>query len=577
MRVSIHPFLIAGLMAFGCQSGSSSPEARPDAGGGITDGGMPDTPPEVAYLSPTDHLIRASMALRGIRPSIAELEQVRTDPTALPDIVDGYLDSPQFGATMRDLHNEALLTRWSNLPFIATDELADAQTGHMQASLGEEPLRLVEHVVMNDRPYTEIVTADYTMADDVVATAYGLPYDADGPTWQVTHYKDGRPAAGVLSTTAFFIRHRSAGQNFNRGRANAVSKALLCTDFLDRDVVLDTSIDLSDPEVVANAVVENQACASCHQSLDPLASFMFGFKKNLIAAQIRKTGYPLVDFFNPDQVNRWKRTNHRSPGYFGLAGDSLSDLGQLIADDPRFSLCAADRFYSFFNQVDLADVPLGAAAHLQQLFIDSGYSAKALARAVVLSDAFRISHAKDEMSSYVVGIKKASPEQLSRMFFNLTGFRWVTVSNVNLRGGPVGRVDLLTDDTVGFSVLAGGLDSFFVTEPSHTTNATSSLVLRNLAANAAGFVVTADFDTADAGARHLLTLVGPKARDEARIRAQLVALFERLYGEFETADSEAIDQAYALFQSTLERTSSVPHAWKTTLTAMLQDLRIATY
>ena len=33
----------------------------------------------------------------------------------------------------------------------------------------------------------------------------------------------------------------------------------------------------------------------------------------------------------------------RAPHYFGSPGDSLADLGALIAQDPRFSLCAARR------------------------------------------------------------------------------------------------------------------------------------------------------------------------------------------------------------------------------------------
>ena len=565
MRLQTCLIAASALLFAGCEDG---------AGGVAPDGEAGES---VAYLSPTDHLVRASMALRGVRPSKSELERVRDDAGELESIVDAYLETPAFGETMRDLHNETLLTRYANLPLPAVDELAEAQTGPMQASLGEEPLRLIEHVIATDRPYTEIVTADYTMANQVVATAYGLAYDDAGPPWQVTSYGDGRPAAGVLSTTAFFVRHRSAGDNWHRGRANAASKALLCSDFLDRDVVLDGAIDLSDPEVVANAVVENPACASCHQTLDPLASFFWGFNPNLNQGEVERSGYPLVGFFAPDQVDRWKRTSRRPPGFFGLAGDRLSDLGRLIAEDPRFSLCAAKRFYAFMAQEPLDSVPLELAASLQQSLVESGFSAKQLAKAVVLADEFRVSHATGGDAEQVVGLKKARPEQLARMFRNLTGFAWETVAQTRLRGGPVGRVDLMKDDTVGFRVLAGGIDSFYVATPSHTFNATYSLVLRGLAAAAAGHVVASDFALADPAERALLTLVEPDTTGEAAVRGQLAALFVRLYGDFSPPDSEAVGEAYALFAQTLDRTGDASHAWKTTLTALLQDLRIATY
>jgi len=530
---------------------------------------------EVVLLPPAERLVRASVALRGVRPPLDELERVKADPDELADLVDSYLASDGFGETVRDMHDETLLTRYATLPPIG--DLADTPTARLQASIGEEPLRLVEHVVMGDRPYTEIVTADYTMADPVVAAAYGLSRDADGPEWQVARYQDGRPAAGVLSTNAFYLRHRSAGANWHRGRANAVSKALLCSDFLSRDVVVDGAIDLSDPDAVASAVVENPACASCHQTLDPLASFFWGFEPNLLMMKVQQSGYPLPGLFDAAQTGRWRRTSRRPPAFFGLTGAGLGDLGQLIADDPRFSLCAAKRFYAYLAQVDLDAVPLELAARLQETFVTSGYSAKALARAVVLSDEFAASHATSEGAAEgLVGMKKARPSELARLVEDLTGFRWRTDSDLRFRGGRVGPVDLLGDDAVGFRVLAGGIDSYFVVEPSHTFNATSVLVLRALAAAAAGYAVEADFDRG-AAERALLTRVEPDTRDEAAVRAQLADLYARFYADFSPPESEAVGEAYAVFRDTLDRTGDVAHAWKTTLTAMLQDLRIATY
>jgi hypothetical protein len=567
MRSWSGPVATLCLVLTGCGDGGEGGAPGADAGAGAAG--------EVVLLPPAERLVRASVALRGVRPPLDELERVRDDPGQLEELVDSYLASDGFGETVRDMHDETLLTRFATLPPLG--ELADTPTGRLQSSIGEEPLRLVEHVVMGDRPYTEIVTADYTMANPVVAAAYGLEHVADGPEWQVAHYTDGRPAAGVLSTNAFYLRHRSAGANWHRGRANAVSKALLCSDFLSRDVVVDGAIDLSDPDAVASAVVENPACASCHQTLDPLASFFWGFEPNLLNMEVEQAGYPLPGLFRADQTGRWRRTSRRPPAFFGLTGDGLGDLGQLIAHDPRFSQCAAKRFYAYLAQVDLDAVPLELAARLQQTFVASGYSARALARAVVLSDEFAASHATGEGAAEgLVGMKKARPSELARLIEDLTGFAWRTDSDLRLRGGRVGPVDLLRDDAVGFRVLAGGIDSYFVVEPSHTFNATSVLVLRALAAAAAGYAVDADFDRAAAD-RALLTRVEPDTRDEAAVRAQLAELYARFYTDFAPPESEGVGEAYALFKGTLDRTGDVAHAWKTTLTAMLQDLRIATY
>jgi hypothetical protein len=117
----------------------------------------------------------------------------------------------------------------------------------INTSIIEAPLRLIEHVVMLDRPYTEIVTADYTLADDVVATVWGLPYDVDGARWQETRYPDARAHAGILSDSFLFTRHSTTYSNKSRGRANAISRALLCYDFLSREIPVDSGIDLADP------------------------------------------------------------------------------------------------------------------------------------------------------------------------------------------------------------------------------------------------------------------------------------------------------------------------------------------
>ncbi len=77
--------------------------------------------------------------------------------------------------------------------------------------------------------------------------------------------------------------------------------------------------------------------------------------------------------------------------------------------------------------------------------------------------------------------------------------------------------------------------------------------------------------------RRLLTMVGPEQTGEAEVRAQLVALMRRIVGETVGPDDEAIDDAYALFDAVAQRSGDPALAWKTTLAALLQDLRVVYY
>ena len=387
------------------------------------------------------------------------------------------------------------------------------------------------------------------------------------------HLGPDRPHAGILVSSGLFFRHRSNGTNYHRGRANTISTALLCYDFLDRDVIVDSAIDLSDPDVVADAVVENPACASCHQALDPLASFLWGVAPINVQAI---TEYPIRGY-RAQREGLWQVRTGRPPALFGLPGDDLADLGRMIADDPRFSLCAAERFYSFLARVAPEDVSHQLLAELQGGFIESGYSAKQLARAIVLSDGFRVSHGETEAGAGVIGFKKARPEQLGRMFEDLTGFRWEARLNRQIGGAPYGVVDLNDNDILGFRVLAGGIDSFFVTRPAYTVNTTASLHLRTLAREAAAFAVQTDLAESDPARRRLLTRVATDTADEATVRVQLAELHLRLYGEDVAAESPEVDDSYALFRQVHELTNRVDRAWLATLTGMFQDFRIAFY
>lgn len=531
--------------------------------------------PNPIYLPPGEHLVRVSMALRGVRPSAEELAAVEADPAAIEGIVDGYLDDPRFGTIVRDLHNDALLVLADFLVFpagfVPKGPVADVDVYRLNRSITEAPLRLVEHVVTNDRPYTEIVTAEYTLADEIVAEVWGLPYEGDGSSWEVTAWQDERDQAGILSDPWLFQRYQSTVSNANRGRANAISRALLCYDFLSRDIEVDASVNLADPDAVANAVVENPACASCHQGLDPLAGFLRDWSPVYVPSEV---DYPF-DSYMPGVFEDIGATV-RDSNFFGRAGEGLGDLGRFIAEDPRFSLCAAQRFYAYFHQVELEEVPLETAARFQTELVDSGMSAKALARAIVLDDEFRVSHADpaDPGENDPVGVKKARPVQLSLLFQDLTGFGWRT----DLTEFDLAPVELLDDSFLGYNVLLGGIDSLFVTRPSHTYSATASLVLRNLSREAADFVVDDDFGQPDPDARHLLTLVGATDTEEGLVREQLSALHLRIFGRTALPDGPEVDASYELFQAALDHAAGdVTRAWKVTLTALLQDVEIAYY
>jgi hypothetical protein len=576
----------------------------------IASGATPDCDagPEVALLGPEAQLIRAAMALKGTRPTVAEMDRVANDPAALAAVVDGYLDTAEFGETVRDMHNATLqMRRLLGMFFPLRNELANIQpnANDLRSALTEEPLRLAEYIIREGRDYREIVTADYTLANDLtkhvwgedvreiggqmvpaVVGAVGLQCgDAmakyDG--WRQCRYlENGRTGGGVLNTNAFFLRHTSNGGNYNRGRANKLTSAFVCFDFLDKpiDFTVSTDADLADPDAVLTAV-KNAPCNGCHDDLDPLARFLFQYRDMYTQVRLSAEGVPFW-MYNPSPGHLRRAQGVPDAAYFGAPFDAdreatPNDLGTFLANDPRFVSCTIKNFYGFLSQSDARTVEtLPEYSAWQAAFVDGGYDARALIKAIVLSDTFNASHATgEEGADDVVGMKMVRPRQAERLFEDLTGFVWRYDPNVALQSaeGDLGSyrdVALLRDSVIGFEVLAGGIDSNKVPRPSFSPNAVTSSVWWNLASEAASFTVQQDLG---GDAPRLLTLVEANTNDEPTIRTQLVALHLRLYGERVAPDSEEVDATYQLFRSAADR-ADVLNAWRITLTAMLQDARV---
>ncbi len=574
----VGPLLLSSLLALpACPGDSATTSDDPDTTSGSgsdsdvvptsgDDGDDSDGEP-VEFYEPHEQLVRIAMALRSRRPTAEELAAVTADANALPQIVDSYLDSPEFGVTVRDLHNDALLTITDfAIPpagFLAKDTLAGMDPYALNRSIMEAPLRLIEHIIRTDRPYDEIVTADYTVADAAVAGAWGLDYQGSG--WQIIDPPIDIRRAGILADSWLFSRHGSTVINAGRGRANAVSRALLCHDFLDRDIEVTSDVNLADANEVAKAVQDDPSCVACHQQLDPLASFFAGYKLDFVPLAVN---YP-YDHYAKGFFTGILGVDMRPANYFGTPGSSLADLGSLIARDPRFSLCAAKRAYAYFHQVDLSEVPFDHAARLQDALIASGMRYKAMIRELVLDPGFA---AKTGAQCR----RRARPGQLASLVHDLTGFRWRT--DLSPFAPNLGAIDLMDDSQIGYHVLAGGIDSIFVQTPSYTYNATTSLTLQNLARQAAHMIVDADFDEADPSQRRLFTMVSALDSGAAKVKPQLVALHQRFYAADVDVDSQAIDESFQVFRAALDtKPGDIRRAWKTLLIAMLQDVRIAFY
>ncbi|MCB9778973.1 MAG: DUF1549 domain-containing protein [Alphaproteobacteria bacterium] len=539
--------VLSGLV--GCGDGTVEP----------ADSSGSDRTLDVPEMSATELYTRASLDLRGVRPTVAELQALQADPAGLDDALDALVDDPRFGARMGEMWSEIFLTRTESL-MITPEDVGIADRAAFYASVGDEPMRMVQHIADYDLPWTEIVVGDWTMANDVLLTAWPLEGTGQGRTddgWQVARYTDGRPQAGVLAGNGMWWRYSSTDSNANRGRANQVSRILLCNDYLTREIDFERNVDLLDEEAVLDAIHQNPGCVSCHASLDPIASYLFGFWTYVPDSAVDSTTY------HPEREQQWQAYTGVAPAWYGEPGSSLSDLGEQIAGDARFPDCAVQHTWELMLRRDatLADTDL--LVDHREAFLKGGLTLRALARSIVDDPMYRAGATGIDGA---VSRKLVTSDLLASQVEGITGFRWT-----------YGGYDMLQTDVVGVRTLAGGADGYTVSAAAKSPNATLVLVQERLALNAALYAVVTELEQ-DPGARTLFTEVDLSRTDvqagEAHhdaAAAQLQRLYLAVLSREVAADGPEVAASLALFDELAALGGSAEGGWAGVLAALLRD------
>ena len=156
-------------------------------------------------------LRKATLALDGRLPTAAEEAAVNSAGSndaaitaAVSTQLDGVMNEAGFYVRLKEIYNDMLLTNYyatnnhalseldlsnfANRAYFDTNNLtgagyssADAGTLRAWANYGlaRAPVELVAYVVANNRPFTEIVTADYVMVNSYSATLFGASIAGD--------------------------------------------------------------------------------------------------------------------------------------------------------------------------------------------------------------------------------------------------------------------------------------------------------------------------------------------------------------------------------------------------------------
>ena len=532
-------------------SGSGGPPTSSD-GDGATDPGAQET--AVPEPLPVPELMaRISLDVRGIRPTEEEILAVEADPATLDPLINEWLQDPRFMDRVVSTHADIFLTRADGYVVGADGDaefLDDAGKALFIHAVGEEPLRLMAKVAYDDRPWTDIVTADWTMVDDHLLAHFPVEALEEGEGWRMGRYTDSRPAAGVITTNGLWWRYTTTVENVNRGRAEAIARHLLCDDRFDQPVEFQSTSDSFDPGELEERVSSDPTCVGCHVVLDPLGSYLYGFYRH------HPESYTEALRYYPGRENLWEQTTGVPPGFYGEPGDNLYDLGDQIAGDPRFVGCAVEHAFAFLmnRKPDLTDTD--ALTGHREAFIQGGLLYRDLYRSILTDPGYR---SADEEVAGTVAMRRVTPDMLSAEVEALTGFRWTWQD-----------VDMMVNDTFGVRVLAGGADGIIVSIPATDHAATSQLVQERLGEAAASYLVEVERALPAEGRTLLKEVDLEVAPTDEELAVQIVALRLRMHSRHVDLDDPELADLVQLWHDLDQEGQEPSWTWAMFLSAMLR-------
>ncbi len=522
---------------------------------------------------------RLSLDLRGVLPSLDELEDAEaavadgSDAAFVAELTAAYLDDPLFEERLVHRLAESWHTRVDVFHvFYPEYEVLDGRDDieyAFERSVGEEPLRLVAWVIANDEPWSTVVTTEYAMANELLEEIWPMERLSDEPGWQLAHWTDERPAAGVLASNGLWWRYVSTVTNYNRLRVAAIMRLLICDDIQARPVSFVELPALGDGDNLQEALRSTPYCMGCHSNIDPIAANLFGFWVGNEHSSVE------VDTYHVEREPMGPFLLDLEPAWFGTPTHSLAELGQQIAGDPRFDSCAAESMAELFWR---RPVTLDDHETVQELlgsYLDAEGRMKPLITAVTETDSYRAGHlggaASEADLEREITTRLMTGDTLASTLEDLTGWTWV-----------IDGFAQLDNDSGGHRLLAGTVDGVYQTRPQETPSLTWTIVQQRAVEAAADHVVAGDLGGAGEGAPRLLTEVSLDVRPgDAAFDAQLDDLALRLWGlSLDDGRQEALEglwEAAADPASGESQDDAVRAAWSTLLIAMMRDPDFGSY
>ena len=245
----------------------------------------------------------------------------------------------------------------------------------------QEPIRLIEDAIRNNRPLLDLIYGDYTFVNPSLAKHYGMPAVAGGEDHWVRVDHAGLYGRGGLLPMAVFLTENSPGL-----RTSPVKRGhWLVQRILGETIPPPPPVvpELPDDEAKSDLPIRdmlarhraNPVCASCHEKFD-----VFG---------LAFEGYgPVGDLRTKDLAGRPVDTKAVFPG--GIEGSGYQGIQAFIHDHRQNeyleNLSRKLLAYAINRSLQLSDEPL--IEQMQTRLAANGYRFAELVESIVASPQF---------------------------------------------------------------------------------------------------------------------------------------------------------------------------------------------
>ncbi len=516
-------------------------------------------------------LYKATFSLAGRFPTDAEVQAVEKNGiSALDNKLDQLMQEEPFFVRLKEIYNDMLLLGPRSADMGGFDENwyktlqdngSDTDASRFARNLArdafdDEAFHLIRYIVENNRPFTELLTADYTAVNPYSAHIMRVHDQLSFRNWSETPFPEESALredpnhiqkvklpdyahAGILTTRLFLDESGTSGVNRNRHRSYLVFEHFLNFNLFSIPGTRPMADSPSKSETM-----DNPTCSGCHNIMDPVASAFQNYNDK---------GH----FAKP---SRWySEKGEMQPTGFAATGevfdpesgeDPLQWVAQRIAKDPAFAEATVKRIAEgLTGQKMLRDVEAildedKALYELQQsllgvwktAFINSNYNLKSLIKTIIKSPYYSpesVSGVSNKVADKIGAVRMLTPEMVTRKYEAAMG-------------------EGVIEGVLENNILYGGIDYESVTTRLLEPNGFITAMQETYANKVACDLVKNDFDRDNNDRLYFANLSlddSPSdSGNEAKVRQAIQKLIWLLWGEKVGENDAQVTQAYNLIK-----------------------------